>query len=90
MSIVKLSVKSTAARWWVVIEDGHHRFEKPQNEAAFDLPAGKKHAMVYAAQGNPGKTFKLTATDSSGKVLGQIDRLIGANGMAYGHKGFTP
>lgn len=90
MSTVDFVVASNAARWWVVIENGNHRFEKPKTKEQLDLPSGVKHAMVYAAQGAPGQTFTLTATDSNGKVLATVDRVVGASGLAYGHKGFTP
>lgn len=90
MTRVTFSVTSTADRWWVVIEDGTLEFEKPQSPTSFDLDDGKAYAAIYYAQGAPGNAFSLVGKRADNSEFVKIERDIGSNGFAYGHKGFKP
>jgi hypothetical protein len=85
----ELRVETNASRWWLAIEPAAKDLESPSKVLRLTLEPGVRSALVYYVQGTPGKTISMVLT-CNGKELVKVERKIGANKFAYGHKAFDP
>ncbi|HMN44496.1 MAG TPA: hypothetical protein PKE27_07990 [Povalibacter sp.] len=86
---VDIKIDTGAARWWIALEPSNKEFKTPKKEYGPSLETGIEHLLVYYVQGKKDKPLKITVT-CDGAELARVNRKIGPNGFAYGHKEFTP